>query len=194
MRIPRMGFAGVAVATTFAGEFTVVLFPGLEMVSGKSEPGGGGGSCAGGAGKELVCGFQVGGFGVGEGPGDGEGVGEGDADGVGVGMDVGVGVGAPGVGVGLGMPATVVLDEPPPHPATSTAAANRQTKKSTKRMQMKVDECEDETFTLFSVKRNGKSWVEPPGRASSLEVISSDGMELWVFSPSSKELGLRPQL
>src|SRR5579863_1803405 len=110
-----MGLSGVAEAITLAGEFTVVPSPGLEIVSGKSELGGGGGSCAGGAGSELVPGDHVGGVGDGEGDGEGEGVGLGD------GVGLGVGCGATGVGVGLGVgagPVVVVLAAPPAHPAT----------------------------------------------------------------------------
>lgn len=118
-RISKIGFEGMAKATTLAGEFTVAPLPGLEMVSGNGDATGGGGSCAGGAGSELVCGDHVGGVGVGV----GEVFGVGDGEGVGVGAGVGVGVGDIGVGVGVGE--KVMLEAPPPHPATSRLARNR---------------------------------------------------------------------
>jgi hypothetical protein len=153
-----MGLPGEADATTLAGELTVLPLLGLEMSSGKSAPGGGGGSWAVGAGRELVVGDQMGeGSGVGDGPapGVGEGVGVGDGAGVGVavgpGFGVGVGVGdEPGVGVGVGAPASVVLELPPAHPATSRAAARRQIEVSEKR----IEKCEDDKFTTPN-KRKG---------------------------------------
>jgi len=91
-----MGLGGVAVATRLAGEVTVALLPGLETVSGKAEPGGGGGSWAGGAGKELVVGDQVGGVGLPGGAGGGG-----------------------GVGVGVGAGPAVVVGVVPLHPASN---------------------------------------------------------------------------
>src|SRR6201988_4019114 len=63
----KMGFFGVAVATTFIGEVVVALLRGLETLSGKSfDPLGSGGvqvevggSQAGGAGNKLVLGDHV---------------------------------------------------------------------------------------------------------------------------------------
>lgn len=55
----KIGFFGVALATTFMGDVTVALSTGLETVSGKSFEPAGGGTCAGGAGKGLLCGDQV---------------------------------------------------------------------------------------------------------------------------------------
>jgi hypothetical protein len=55
----NIGFVGLADATTFAGEVTVALSDGLEIVSGKSFDAEGGGSCAGGAGSGLVLGDHV---------------------------------------------------------------------------------------------------------------------------------------
>ncbi len=118
---------------TLAGEVTMAPSPGLEMVSGKAEDGGGGGSCAGGAGKELVWGDHVGGTGVGVGLAEGVGVGEGEG--------VGVGPGPEGVGVGVGE--TVALDAPPAHPATKRLAAKRKAKNKNRR----VNECEAKMFT-----------------------------------------------
>ena len=128
-----MGFAGVAEATTFAGEFTVAPSPGLEMVSGKAEDGGDGGSCAGGAGKELVCGDHVGGIGVGVGLGAGAGEG------------AGVGCGAGGAGEGPGAGASMALDAPPPHPAANRLPTRREPKNKAKRVD--EDNNEDNTFT-----------------------------------------------
>ena len=148
-----MGLAGPAVATTLAGEFTLALSPGLETVSGKSEPGGGGGSIAGGAGRELVVGDQVGGMGdgLGDAPGDGEGVGEaGGGVGAGVGLAVGLGSGAPGVAVGVGRPATVVVELPPAHPIMSGGPVHRQ---ATNHRLRRIDACEDKTFTGRSQSR-----------------------------------------
>ena len=54
-----MGFLGVADATTFIGDVTVTPSVGFEIVSGKSFEPGGGGTCAGGAGNELVDGDHV---------------------------------------------------------------------------------------------------------------------------------------
>jgi len=86
----------------------MALLPGLEIVSGKSELGGGGGSWAGGAGKELVVGDQVGGVGFGV-----EGGGAGGGDG----------------GVGAG-PAVVVVE--PPHPASNTLVITRKIENRTR--------------------------------------------------------------
>jgi len=55
----KMGFFGVAEATTFVGEVTVARSVGLETESGKSLDPAGGGTCAGGAGSGLVEGLQV---------------------------------------------------------------------------------------------------------------------------------------
>ena len=55
----KMGFFGVAEATTFSGEVTVAPSVGLEIESGKSLEPAGGGACAGGAGSGLVDGLQV---------------------------------------------------------------------------------------------------------------------------------------
>lgn len=126
----------MAVATTLAGEFTVLPSPGLEMSRGKSEPGAGGGCTAGGAGRELVVGLHVCARGVGEGFGLGEG------EGLGIGLGDGVGIGMTGVGVGVGMPATIV-EAPPAHPAMSNMTA----KKQAKRARVRTDKDEKETFT-----------------------------------------------
>jgi hypothetical protein len=64
----KMGFFGLADATTVAGEVTVPPSEGLEIESGKSLEPLGGGTCAGGAGKGLVCGDHV----IGTGGTDGE--------------------------------------------------------------------------------------------------------------------------
>ncbi|PYX51223.1 MAG: hypothetical protein DMG79_03650 [Acidobacteria bacterium] len=57
----KIGFFGVAEATTFVGEVTVAPSRGLETVRGKSlEPfGHGGGTGAVGAGRGLDCGDHV---------------------------------------------------------------------------------------------------------------------------------------
>jgi len=55
----KMGFLGLAEAVTVAGEVTEVASLGLETVRGKSFEPGGGGSCAGGAGRALDEGDQV---------------------------------------------------------------------------------------------------------------------------------------
>jgi hypothetical protein len=55
----KIGFFGVADAITTSGEVTVSPSVGLEMVSGKSFDPGGGGTCAGGAGRELEPGVHV---------------------------------------------------------------------------------------------------------------------------------------
>jgi hypothetical protein len=55
----KMGFLGVAEATTVTGEVVVVPFIGLEIVRGKSFEAPGGGCCAGGAGRGLDWGDQV---------------------------------------------------------------------------------------------------------------------------------------
>ena len=55
----KIGFFGVAEATTLTGEVTLEPSVGLETVSGKSVDGTGGGICAGGAGSGLVCGDHV---------------------------------------------------------------------------------------------------------------------------------------
>jgi hypothetical protein len=55
----KMGFLGLAEATTLMGEVTVPPSVGLEMVSGKSLDPGGGGTSAEGAGNGLVCGDHV---------------------------------------------------------------------------------------------------------------------------------------
>jgi len=56
----KIGFVGVAVATTFTGDVTVVLASGLETLNGKSSapPMGGTVVVASGAGKLLVEGDQ----------------------------------------------------------------------------------------------------------------------------------------
>jgi hypothetical protein len=58
-RIKKIGFLGLADATTVAGEVTVPPSLGLEIVSGKSFEPLGGGTSAGGAGNGLVCGDHV---------------------------------------------------------------------------------------------------------------------------------------
>ena len=55
----KIGFVGVAEATTVRGEVTVAPVVGLEIVRGKSSDPLGGGTCAGGAGRGLVCGVHV---------------------------------------------------------------------------------------------------------------------------------------
>jgi hypothetical protein len=55
----KIGFLGVADATTVTGEVTVPPSVGLEMVSGKSSEALGGGVCAGGAGSGLLEGDQL---------------------------------------------------------------------------------------------------------------------------------------
>jgi hypothetical protein len=55
----KIGFFGVAVATTLMGEVRLTPAVGLETVNGKSVDGVGGGTCAGGAGSGLVLGDQV---------------------------------------------------------------------------------------------------------------------------------------
>src|ERR1700704_2970606 len=55
----KIGFFGLADATTAAGEVTVAPSDGLEIVRGKSFEADGGGTCAGGAGSGLVCGVHV---------------------------------------------------------------------------------------------------------------------------------------
>jgi len=56
----KMGFLGLAEATTLVGDVTVEPSVGLETVSGKSfDPlGYGGGTGAAGAGSGLLCGVQ----------------------------------------------------------------------------------------------------------------------------------------
>src|SRR4030088_2676207 len=70
----KIGFFGLAEATTMAGEVTVAPSDGLEIVSGKSFEAVGGGTCAGGAGSGLVCGDHVIGTGGVDGAGDGGGL------------------------------------------------------------------------------------------------------------------------
>lgn len=111
-----MGLLGVADATTLAGEFTVAPSPGLEIVIGNPDEGGGGGTCAGGAGSELVLGDHVGGVGVGVGAGVG--VGDGAEDG-----------GCGGVGLGFSGGATLAVVAVPPHPASVSDISRAQTKK-----------------------------------------------------------------
>lgn len=55
----KIGFFGLAEATTVNGEVAVAPSDGLEIVSGKSFEAAGGGTCAGGAGSGLVCGDHV---------------------------------------------------------------------------------------------------------------------------------------
>ncbi len=55
----KIGFFGVALATTFIGDVTVALSVGFETVSGKSLDPAGGGTCAVGAGNGLLCGDQI---------------------------------------------------------------------------------------------------------------------------------------
>jgi len=55
----KMGFLGLAEATTLSGEVTVPPSVGLEMVSGKSFEPAGGGTSAEGAGSGLLCGDHV---------------------------------------------------------------------------------------------------------------------------------------
>jgi len=55
----KMGFFGVAEATTFTGDVTVAPSVGLETESGKSLEPAGGGTCAAGAGSGLVEGLHV---------------------------------------------------------------------------------------------------------------------------------------
>ncbi len=58
-RMKKIGFFGVAEATTLSGEVDVVPSVGLEIVRGKSLEPAGGGTCAGGAGRGLEDGDQV---------------------------------------------------------------------------------------------------------------------------------------
>ena len=55
----KIGFLGVAEATTVTGEVVVAPSVGLEIVRGKSLEAPGGGCCAGGAGSGLDWGDQV---------------------------------------------------------------------------------------------------------------------------------------
>ncbi|MGA2354128.1 MAG: hypothetical protein ABSG02_06505 [Terriglobales bacterium] len=55
----KIGFFGVAEATTLMGEVRLTPLVGLETVSGKSSDGVGGGTWAGGAGRGLVLGDHV---------------------------------------------------------------------------------------------------------------------------------------
>lgn len=55
----KIGFFGVAVATTLTGDVSDVPSTGFEIVKGKSFDPAGGGTCAGGAGSGLVCGDHV---------------------------------------------------------------------------------------------------------------------------------------
>jgi len=55
----KIGLVGVAVATTFNGEEVESPVVGLETVNGKSFDPAGGGTCAVGAGRGLVCGDHV---------------------------------------------------------------------------------------------------------------------------------------
>jgi hypothetical protein len=55
----KIGLVGVAEATTFNGEVVDSPVVGLETVNGKSLEPAGGGSCAVGAGRGLVCGDHV---------------------------------------------------------------------------------------------------------------------------------------
>jgi hypothetical protein len=55
----KIGFFGVAVATTFRGDVTVEPSVGLLTTKGKSFDAGGGGTCAGGAGSGLLWGDHV---------------------------------------------------------------------------------------------------------------------------------------
>jgi hypothetical protein len=120
-----MGFEGVAVATTLAGEFTVALLLGLETVIGKPDEGGGGGSWAGGAGRELVVGFHVGGVGVGVGCGAGVGLGVGDGAGAGT-----------GVGTGLGGGLLLAVVAVPPQPASNRPNSEIQPIKTMRRTRL----------------------------------------------------------
>lgn len=101
------------VATRFTGEVTVALLPGLEMMSGKAVLGAGGGSWAGGAGRELVVGDHVGGVGF---PGGGGG-------------------GGAGGGVGEGAGPAVMVEVVPPHPASNRPATRTEITKRTRRVQ-----------------------------------------------------------
>lgn len=126
-----MGLLGVEEAITFAGEFTVVPLPGLLMVSGKPADGGGGGSCAGGAGKGLVVDDHVGGV--------GGGVGEGAGDGGGGGAGEGAGLGC----LGGKAPLTMVV---PPHPARVRLPSKRHTNRENRH----VKEREERSTTMNS--------------------------------------------
>jgi len=97
----KIGFFGLADATTVAGEVTVAPSDGLEIASGKSFEAVGGGTSAGGAGSGLVCGDQV--------------IGTGGVDGTGGGG--GLPVGGGGVGV------VVVFGVPLPQPASTRLPA-----------------------------------------------------------------------
>src|ERR1700688_3324697 len=113
----KIGFFGVADATTLIGDVTLAPSVGFEIVNGKSfEPAGGG--VASGAGNCLLfCGVHV----IGTGGVDGyEG---GGVVGGGVGLGVGDGV---GVGVGLlGVVVVLMLFEVPLHPAIDKLTANK---------------------------------------------------------------------
>jgi len=55
----KMGFVGVALATTLTGDVKLAPSTGSEIVNGKSLDPAGGGTCAGGAGNGLDCGDHV---------------------------------------------------------------------------------------------------------------------------------------
>jgi hypothetical protein len=114
----KIGFFGVADATTLIGDVTLVPSTGLEIVNGKSfEPAGGG--VASGAGScWLLPGVHV----MGTGGVDGY-EGGGVVGGVGVGVGAGVGVGV-GVGV-VGVEVELMLFEVPLHPAIDKLTTNR---------------------------------------------------------------------
>jgi len=107
----KIGFFGVAEATTMAGEVTVAPSDGLEIVSGKSFEAVGGGTCAGGAGSGLVCGDHV--------------IGTGGVDGAGDGGGLPVG----GVGLLVGGGVTVAFGVLVPQPASTRLTASRITSK-----------------------------------------------------------------
>jgi hypothetical protein len=114
----KIGFFGVADATTLRGDVTLAPSVGFVTVSGKSfEPAGGG--VASGAGNcWLFCGVHVMGTG-------GVGGYEGGVVGGGVGAGVGVGVGV-GIGVGVvGVEVVLMLFDVPLHPAIDKLTANR---------------------------------------------------------------------
>src|ERR1700692_3232265 len=121
----KIGFFGVADATTLIGDVTLAPSVGFEIVNGKSfEPAGGG--VASGAGNCLLfCGVHVIGTGGVDGyegggvVGGGVGLGVGDGVGLGVGDGVGVGVGL------LGVVVVLMLFEVPLHPAIDKLTANK---------------------------------------------------------------------
>jgi len=106
----KIGFVGVADATTLIGDVTLAPSVGFEIVNGKSfEPAGGG--VATGAGRLLLLADHV--------------IGTGGVDGYEGGGVVGGGVGV-GVGVGLlGVVVVLMLFEVPLHPAIDKLTANR---------------------------------------------------------------------